>query len=168
MNQAEFEAKISQSSQPMVIDFTAAWCAPCRVTGPILKKLAHEYHGKVELLEVNADEAPEVIKHYRIMGIPTVLAFRAGVQAARMVGAQGEANYRSLFESLASGTEIKATIAPFDRMLRLGGGALLVIFGLSMQNWLLVALGGLLAFLGIYDRCPIWQAISSRLKQLKS
>jgi thioredoxin len=167
MNSAEFARKISQSDQPIIVDFWAPWCGPCRMTKPILEKLAREYQGKVEFLEVNADESAEVLRQHRVMGIPTVLAFRQGEQAARLVGARSEGDYRSVFDSLAEGKEVQVSIPQFQRWLRLGGGTLLALIGISSQNWFLLAAGAVVAFLGVYDRCPIWKAITEQVKELR-
>jgi thioredoxin 1 len=130
---------------------------------PTLEKLAEEYNGSVEFLPVNADDSPQVLKQLRVFGLPTVLAFRNGREISRMTGAKDEASYRAMFESLAAGNEIKVPMAPFDRLLRLGAGLLLVIVGISTGSWLLAGVGGVLAFLGVYDRCPIWAAIRGKL-----
>jgi thioredoxin 1 len=164
MNSAEFSSKLSQSDQPIVVDFWAPWCAPCRMTKPVLEKLAREYQDKVEFLEVNADESAELLRQYKVMGIPTVMAFRQGEQAARIIGVRNEPDYRSLFESLAEGKEVQISMPPFQRWLRLGGGTLLALVGISTQNWFLVAIGAVVAFLGVYDRCPIWKAITGLFK----
>ncbi len=165
MNIAEFQRKISETSKPVVVDFWAAWCAPCRLTKPILESLAQEYDGSVIFLPVDADDAREVVEQFRILGIPTVLALRDGREVARVTGAQNESNYRAMFDALASGKEVKIPMAPFDRLLRLGAGTLLVAVGSFTGNWLVAGIGGLLAFLGVYDRCPVWNAITGMLKR---
>lgn len=76
MNLTQFEQAVSSSDKPIVVDFWAEWCMPCRVTKPILEKLAREYAGKVEFLPVNADDSREVLQHFQVIGIPTVLAMR--------------------------------------------------------------------------------------------
>jgi len=70
-----------------------------------------------------------------------------------------------MFESLAEGKEVKISIAPFDRMLRLGAGSVLVMIGITTSNWLVAGIGGIVAFMGIYDRCPIWSALTGMLKR---
>jgi thioredoxin 1 len=77
-----------------------------------------------------------------------------------VAGAQNEAGYRALFEALAEGREVKIPLSTFDRFLRLGAGALLAMVGISTGNWLLTGAGGVVAFLGVYDRCPIWRAVT--------
>ncbi len=130
------------------------------MTKPILEKLAKEYGESVDFLPINADEAREVIEGNRIFGIPTVLAFRNGREVARVTGAQPEAGYRTIFQSLSEGNEVKVPLTPFDRMLRLGAGGLFLAIGVVNGNWLVVGIGVVLAFLGVYDRCPIWNALT--------
>jgi thioredoxin 1 len=168
MNLTEFQQKISSADKPIVVDFWAPWCAPCRMTKPILEKLAREYQEQVAFLPVNADESREVLETYRIIGIPTVMAFRGSKVAARVTGAQNEAGYRALFEALAEGREVKIPLSTFDRFLRLGAGALLAMVGISTGNWLLTGAGGVVAFLGVYDRCPIWRAVTQMLKRARA
>ncbi len=163
MNLTEFQQKISAAGKPVVVDFWAAWCVPCRMTKPILEKIAKEYGDKVEFMPINADASHEVLEHFQIIGIPTLLTLRGGEVVGRVTGAQNEAVYRAMFESLATGTGVKIPITPFDRMLRLGAGALLVMIGFSTSSWLLAGIGGIVAFLGVYDRCPIWRAITTMI-----
>ena len=89
MNLTEFQQKISTADKPMVVDFWATWCMPCRVTKPILEKLAGEYAGKVEFLPIDADTSRDVLEHFQIIGIPTVITFRKGTVAGRVTGALG-------------------------------------------------------------------------------
>ncbi len=130
------------------------------MTKPILDKLGKEFAEDVELLPINADQSREVLEQYRIFGIPTVIAFQNGKEVVRLTGAQNEAGYRSVFEALAQGKEVKVSMTQFDRMLRLGAGGLFIIVGVSTGSWLVAGIGGILAFLGIYDRCPIWNALT--------
>jgi thioredoxin 1 len=165
MEKSEFEQKISQTEKPLVVDFWAPWCAPCRATKPILENLSREFAGRVDLLQVNADDSHPLLEQYHVRGIPTVLAFRNGNEVGRIVGAQGETGFRQVFQSLAEGKEVTISLAPFDRVLRLGAGAMLIIFGIYARNWLVLGLGCLLIFLGVYDRCPVWKAIKGFFKR---
>lgn len=165
MNKTEFQQKITATEKPVIIDFWAAWCIPCMRTKPILDQLAKEYSGKIEFVPINADDSREVLEQFRVFGIPTVIALRNGREVGRVTGVQNESGYRVLFETLANGQGVKVPIPPFDRMLRLGAGALFVMIGISTSNWLVVGIGGILAFLGIYDRCPIWNAITGMLRR---
>ncbi len=164
MNLSEFQHKISTSEKPILIDFWAAWCAPCMVTKPVLEKLAAEYADQVDFIPINADESQEIVRHFRVMGIPTVITLQNGQEVGRVTGAQNESTYRAMFSALAEGREVKVPIAPFDRALRLGVGAIFVIVGISAQNWIMVGIGGVIAFIGIYDRCPIWNFVTGTTK----
>lgn len=165
MNISEFQQKVSESEKPVVIDFWATWCGPCMMTKPILDKLAKEYGEAVEFMPVNADESREVLEKFRVFGIPTVITLRNGKEVGRITGAQNEAGYRAMFEALANGSEVKVPLTQFDRMLRLGAGSVLLMIGISTNNWLLGGIGGLLAFMGIYDRCPIWNAVMGMFRR---
>jgi thioredoxin 1 len=165
MNLSEFQQKVSTADKPIVIDFWANWCMPCKMTKPILEKLAKEYDDKIEFMPIDADTSREVLEHFQVIGIPTVLTLRNGKVNGRVTGAQSEVNYRAMFEALAEGKEVKIPIAPFDRMLRLGAGMLLAAVGFSTGNWLVLGIGGIIAFLGIYDRCPIWRALTNMLRR---
>jgi thioredoxin 1 len=135
------------------------------MTKPILEKLGKEYAEKVEFMPINADDSREVLEQYRVFGIPTVITLRDGKEVGRVTGAQNEANYRAMFEALSEGKEVKVPLTQFDRMLRLGGGALFVMVGISTGNWIVAGIGGVLAFMGIYDRCPIWRAVTGMFKR---
>lgn len=165
MNKQDFKKKLSEAEKPVIIDFWAPWCSPCMMTKPILEKLAKEYSDRIEFMPVNADEAREVLEQYRILGIPTVLTVRNGKEIGRVTGAQNEAGYRAMFEAVAEGREIKVPLTSFDRSLRLGAGLLFVIIGINTGNWLVAGIGGIIAFMGFYDRCPIWQALTGLFKR---
>jgi thioredoxin 1 len=165
MNITEFQKRIFEADKPIVVDFWANWCVPCKLTKPILEKLAKEYNDKIEFMPIDADTSREVLEQFQVIGIPTVLTLRNGKVVGRVTGAQNEAGYRAMFEALAEGKEVKIPIAPFDRMLRLGAGMLLAAVGFSTGNWLVLGIGGIIAFLGIYDRCPIWRALTGMLQR---
>ena len=165
MNLSAFQQKIDQAGKPVIVDFWAPWCGPCRMTKPILDRLAREYAGKVEFLPINADDSPEVLKKFNVMGIPTVIAMHGGKVAARITGAQSEENYRQVFAALAEGKEIQIAMNPFDRYLRVGGGLLIVIVGLVTGSWVAAAAGAAIAFLGVYDRCPVWKSLMGMIKR---
>jgi len=165
MNKLEFEKIISESEKPIIVDFWATWCGPCMMTKPILDKLAKEYGDSVQFMPINADDSREVLEQFRVFGIPTVLTLRNGKEVGRVTGAQNEAGYRAMFEALSTGGEVKIPLTNFDRMLRLGGGGLFVMVGISTGNWIVAGVGGILAFMGIYDRCPIWNALTGMLKR---
>ncbi|NJN67123.1 MAG: thioredoxin [Chloroflexaceae bacterium] len=97
---ADFEAVVLKSDTPVVVDFWAPWCAPCRVVGPILDKLAGEYEGKLTIGKVNTDEEVQWATKFGIQGIPTVIMFKQGQEVDRLVGSRPESAYKSAFEKL--------------------------------------------------------------------
>ncbi len=116
---------------------------------------------------INTDEHQQLMQELKIFGIPTVLLMQDGEIAGRFTGAQREDAYRRMFESLASGQTIQIPISPLDRLLRLGIGTAAVLFALQSSTWWLLALGLVILFTGVYDRCPIWKAITGYFKNLK-
>jgi thioredoxin len=165
MNNSEFQLKILQTAKPVIVDFWAPWCIPCKMTKPILEKLAEEYAPDVEFLAIDADKFRELLDQFQIAGIPTVLALRDGKVVGRVTAALNETGYRAIFDSLLNRKEIKVSLSAFDRMLRLTAGILLLIVGVSTGSWFALGIGGIVAFLGIYDRCPIWAKITKQLKK---
>ncbi|MCJ7723710.1 MAG: thioredoxin [Anaerolineales bacterium] len=87
---AAFEKTVLRSSLPVVVDFWAPWCSPCKVVAPILDKLAKEYNGKMLIAKVNTDENPEWATKYEVQGIPTMLFISGGKIIHRQVGALPE------------------------------------------------------------------------------
>lgn len=168
MTPKQFEQKVAAARQPLVVEFWAPWCGPCKIMNPILKSASEKYRGQVELLKINADESPELLRQLKIFSIPTLLVYRNGKAVYRKVGAQPAAAIEALFAGLAEGKEIqKSGPTPFDRLLRLGAGLVIAGIGVTGQvNYLLVLIGGVLVFSAVYDRCPIYRAVSNWVKNL--
>jgi len=167
MNQKQLLEKAQAAGKPVVVDFWAPWCAPCRMTKPILEKLAKEYQDQVDFWPVNSDQNQELLQELKVFGIPTVLLIQDGKVAGRYTGAQREDAYRKMFEALANGDSVQIPISPIDRFLRLGIGTAAIVFALQSSTWWLLGLGLLILFTGVYDRCPIWKAITGYFKKLK-
>ena len=91
VSDATFEAEVLKSAEPVVVDFWAEWCGPCRMIAPALEEIAGSLDGKVKIVKLNVDENPAVAAKYGIMSIPTLMLFKNGELASRQVGAAPKA-----------------------------------------------------------------------------
>ena len=96
---ADFADQVLASDQPVLVDFWAPWCMPCRMFGPVLDKVAKETEGAAHVVKVNIDEEPELASRYGVMSIPTVILFKDGKEIARKVGAQSTDVYTDLLDA---------------------------------------------------------------------
>ena len=87
VSDATFEAEVLKSSEPVVVDFWAEWCGPCRMIAPALEEISGAMNGKVKILKLNVDENPATATKYGVMSIPTLMIFKGGQLASRQVGA---------------------------------------------------------------------------------
>ena len=87
---SEFEEKVLKASMPVLVDFWAPWCGPCKMAAPVLDELAEDYKGKAEIMKVNVDENQAMPEKYSIMSIPTTILFKDGKEIARQVGFTGK------------------------------------------------------------------------------
>ena len=99
---ADFPVVAEQSSVPVLVDFWAAWCGPCRMVSPVLDKLAQERAGKVKLVKVDVDTSPALSRRFDIQAIPTLLVIKHGAVAARQAGAPPAAALRSWLDEALS------------------------------------------------------------------
>ncbi|MEA4906285.1 MAG: thioredoxin family protein [Chloroflexi bacterium] len=161
MNLAEFEARIKNNPQPLILDLWAPWCAPCRAMEPAFKQVSQKYAGQVEVLKINADDSAEVLRSLGVMGIPTVVAFAGGKEIVRRTGMQSAEALDILFDAALHQRKPAITPpAPMERLLRSAAG--LALLGLGWFNgpsYLLLGLGAVILFSAFYDRCPIYRAI---------
>jgi thioredoxin 1 len=93
-----FDEEVGAADVPLVVDFWAEWCGPCRMVAPVLEQIAGENEGKVRMAKLNVDDAPGVAQRFGIMSIPTLMVFQDGVAKKRIVGAKGKGQ---LLEDLA-------------------------------------------------------------------
>jgi thioredoxin 1 len=100
---ANFETDVLKSGKPVVVDFWAPWCGPCKVVGPTIEELAKDYEGKVVVGKLNVDDNQQVAGQYGVMSIPTVMIFKNGKPVKAIVGAQGKESYKkAIDEAVAS------------------------------------------------------------------
>ena len=97
---AEFEETVLKSDKPVLVDFWAEWCGPCRLIGPLVEQLANEYDGKAVVVKMDVDANPEVPVKYGIRNIPTLLFFKNGEMVDKLVGAQPKANIEAKIKTL--------------------------------------------------------------------
>ena len=95
---ASFDQEVLQSDVPVLVDFWAEWCGPCRIVGPTVDALASEYQGKVKVVKLNVDDNPETATGFGIRSIPTLRVFDAGAIRETVVGAQPKARLAQLLE----------------------------------------------------------------------
>lgn len=99
VNDLNFETEVLKSTVPVLVDFSATWCQPCRAIAPLVDQLATEYEGRVKVTALDIDESPGVAAKYLIRGVPTLLVLKDGKEVNRQVGAVPKAKIASLIES---------------------------------------------------------------------
>ena len=88
VNESEFQSQVLDADKPVLVDFTAGWCQPCKMIEPIVKQLAQDWDGKVKVVKLDADENPNIMMQYGVLGIPTLMLFKSGQVKERMTGYQ--------------------------------------------------------------------------------
>jgi len=101
-NDSNFEQEVLQSSEPVLVDFWAPWCGPCRMLAPTIEELAKQYEGKVKVGKLNTDESPETASKFGISSIPTVLFFKNGEVTDRLVGLSPKVQFEEILDRLIS------------------------------------------------------------------
>jgi thioredoxin 1 len=97
---ATFEAEVLKSETPVLVDFWAEWCAPCRAIAPIVKELAEQHGEKLKVVKINIDESPETPGSYGIRSIPTILAFKDGQVVSQLTGARPKADFEDMVKGV--------------------------------------------------------------------
>lgn len=95
-----FQTDVIKSSVPVMVDFYADWCGPCRMLGPVIEELAEEYEGKIKVGKVNVDENPEISQTFGIQSIPTILFFKEGKVVDKTVGVQSKDTLQNKLDAL--------------------------------------------------------------------
>jgi len=87
LNESSFDAEVLQAKEPVLVDFWAPWCGPCRSMAPVIEELSREYTGKAKVVKVNVDENQSLAARYKIMSIPTMVIFKDGTSKDQIIGA---------------------------------------------------------------------------------
>ena len=101
VNDSNFDAVVLQSQLPVLVDFWAPWCGPCRAIGPIIDELANEYEGKLSVVKLNVDESPSTPGKYGIRAIPTLILFKNGEVVEQVTGAVSKSSIATMIEQKA-------------------------------------------------------------------
>ena len=102
LTQVNFAQQVLRSQTPVLVDFWAEWCGPCKMIAPLLDELADEYNGKIKIGKVNVDEQQSLAAQYGIRAIPTLLLFKQGQIAEQMVGAKSKRDLKGSFDRVAT------------------------------------------------------------------
>jgi len=86
VNTANFDAEVIKATMPVLVDFWAPWCGPCRMVSPVVEAVATEFTGKIKVVKLNTDESPQIAAQFQIMGIPTLMFFSGGKMVDRVTG----------------------------------------------------------------------------------
>lgn len=97
-----WDIEVLKASDLVMVDFWAVWCGPCQMVAPVVEELAKEYDGKLKVMKLNTDEAPEIAGRYQIMSIPTILFFKNGQQVEKLIGVRPKPQFKQIIDTLLS------------------------------------------------------------------
>jgi thioredoxin 1 len=98
VNDDNFASEVLQADKPVLVDFTASWCGPCRMVSPLVEQLAGEYEGRAKVAKLDVDESPQTARKYSIRGVPTLMVLKGGEVVSKMVGAAPKAQIAGMIE----------------------------------------------------------------------
>ena len=98
---SNFEMEVLKSELPVLVDFWAPWCGPCRAIAPVIEELAQEYDGKIKVVKMNVDENPSTPSRYGIRAIPTLILFKNGEVVSQVTGAVAKGNLKAMIDEKA-------------------------------------------------------------------
>ncbi len=99
INDASFKAEVTDSPLPVLVDFWAPWCGPCKMIAPVLDELAQEYDGKAKIVKINIDDNQNTPAQFGVRSIPTLILFKNGNEVEKIIGAQGKDKLKALIDS---------------------------------------------------------------------
>lgn len=98
ITEKNFEKEVLKSDIPVLIDFWASWCGPCRIVAPVVEEISEEYAGKVKVGKLNVDDNTSLASKYKVMSIPTLMLFKGGAEVDHIIGAQGKAQIKAMID----------------------------------------------------------------------
>lgn len=101
-SEATFQQEVLDAGLPVLVDFTAVWCQPCKMLDPIVKQLADDWEGKVKVFKLDVDDNPQIAMDYQIMGVPTLMLFKGGQPVERVSGYQPKDRLQNKFSPFLS------------------------------------------------------------------
>jgi thioredoxin 1 len=90
LSESTFDEEIKSSSEPVLVDFWAEWCGPCKMIAPTLDEIGKDYEGRLKIAKVNIDDSPDIARRFDVMSIPTLILFKDGEPSLRIIGAKGK------------------------------------------------------------------------------
>ena len=90
LSDSTFDEEVKGSTEPVLVDFWAEWCGPCKMIVPTLEEMAHDYAGRLRVAKLNVDDSPDVARRFEVMSIPTLILFKDGEPVRRLIGAKGK------------------------------------------------------------------------------
>lgn len=110
LTKANFQTEVLASSQPVMVDFWAEWCGPCKMIAPVVAELATEFEGKAKVGKVDVDAEPDLAKQFGITSIPTLIIFKNGKQVSQVVGVRSKADLKALLDKFAQDEVAKPSL----------------------------------------------------------